>query len=73
MAEETDVTIRIDKGMAAKLDQIVDQLEKVGLTRIERHARFMMVNGCIDADKLDELRGVEGVESVRQDRTYRPL
>jgi hypothetical protein len=72
MAEETDVTIRIDKGLSAKLDDIVDQLEKLGLSRVERHERFMMINGCIDADKLDELRAVEGVESVRQDRTYRP-
>lgn len=66
-----DVTIRIDKAQAGRMDEIVRALTACGLDRVERHARFMIVNGCISADALDALRKVEGVASVRKDETYR--
>ena len=66
-----DVTVRIDKDKADRLDEIVRKLKACGLDRVESHARFMIVNGCVSADALDELRKVEGVESVRKDQTYR--
>jgi hypothetical protein len=66
-----DVTIRIDKDQAGRLDEIVHALKACGLDRVESHARFMVVNGCVSSDALDELRKVEGVESVRKDQTYR--
>lgn len=73
MAEATNVTIRIDKAKAERLDEIVSELEKLGLAQVQRHARFMMVNGRIDADQIDKLRSVEGIESVREDQTFRTL
>jgi hypothetical protein len=66
-----DVTVRIDKDKADRLDDIVLALKACGLDRVESHARFMIVNGCVSADALDALRKVEGVESVRKDQTYR--
>ena len=66
-----DVTVRIDKAHAGRLDEIVRALKACGLDRIESHARLMIVNGCASGDALDELRKVEGVESVRKDQTYR--
>jgi hypothetical protein len=66
-----DVTVRIDKDKADRLDDIVRALKACGLDRVESHARFMIVNGCVSSDALDALRKVEGVESVRKDQTYR--
>jgi len=70
-ADMIDVTIRIDKAQAGRIDEIVRALVACGLNRVESHARFMIVNGCVSADALDALRKVEGVASVRKDQTYR--
>jgi hypothetical protein len=70
-SDMVDVTIRIDKDKADRLDEIVRSLKAFGLDRVESHARFMIVNGCVSSDALDKLREVEGVESVRKDQTYR--
>ena len=69
--EKIDVTIRIDKSKAPRLEQIVDALKSCGLEQVESHERFMIVNGSINADALDALRGVEGVASVRKDISYK--
>jgi hypothetical protein len=66
-----EVTIRIETAQAARLDEIVRALVASGLDRVESHARFMIVNGCVSAGSLDALRKVEGVASVRKDETYR--
>jgi hypothetical protein len=66
-----DVTIRIEQAQAGRLDEIVRALVASGLDRVESHARFMIVNGCVSADALDALRKVEGLASVRKDETYR--
>lgn len=77
MAEDisapVDVTIRIDRAHAQRMDEIVQALESLGLGRIERHDRFSIINGSIRADLIDPLRSVTGVASVRQDRTYRTI
>lgn len=66
-----DVTIRVDKEQAHRFDDVVRQLEAEGLASVEPHARFLMVNGSIAPDRLDRLRGVRGVASVRRDATYK--
>ena len=75
MAKDTsdivEVTIRIETAQAGRLDEIVQALIASGLDRVESHARFMIVNGCVSAGSLDALRKVEGVASVRKDETYR--
>lgn len=63
------VTVRLERGR--DLDEIVANLAQAGLDQIERRDRFAMVNGQIAADKMGALRDVGGVESVREDRTYR--
>jgi hypothetical protein len=68
---DVDVTIRIDKGASARLEQIVSALEASGLTRLDVHERFLIVNGSAAPGTLDKLRKVEGVASVREDRKYR--
>lgn len=71
-SEKVDVTIRIDPSEVSRLDDIVQALKARGLDRVERHERFMIVNGSIDADAVAALRTVGGVASVREDRTYKP-
>jgi len=71
MAEKVDVTIRIEKSEQARMDEIVESLKARGLDDIESHQRFMIVNGRINADKLDDVRKVKGVASVHQDKTYK--
>jgi hypothetical protein len=66
-----DVTIRIAKTHADRFGEIVTQLEAHGLGRIERHDRFLVVNGSTEPERLDDLRAIAGVASVRSDRTYR--
>jgi hypothetical protein len=70
-SDKVDVTIRIETAQAGRLDEIVRALIASGLDRVESHARFMIVNGCVSAGSLDALRKVEGVASVRKDDTYR--
>jgi hypothetical protein len=70
-SDKVEVTIRIDTAQAGRLEEIVRALIASGLDRVESHARFMIVNGCVSADALDELRKVDGVASVRKDKTYR--
>jgi hypothetical protein len=71
-SDKVDVTIRIETAQAGRLDEIVRALVASGLDRVESHARFMIVNGCVSAEAFDALRKVEGVASVRKDDTYRP-
>jgi len=66
-----DVTVRIDKAHAARMDEIVRSLKSKGLGDVEAHARFMIVNGRVNPARLDDLKGIEGVADVRADRTYR--
>lgn len=67
-----DVTVRIDKAHAARLDEIVRSLKAKGLGDVEAHSRFMIVNGRVNPAHLDDLKAIEGVAGVRADRTYRP-
>lgn len=71
-ARSVDVTIRIDKGHTADLDEIVRALKAAGLRKVEAHDRLGIVNGEVNAKSLDELRAVTGVASVREDQMYRP-
>ncbi len=71
MSDKVGVTIRIAGNEASRLSEVVDDLRSQGLSEVESHARFMIVNGNIDSDALDSLRSVKGVESVREDRVYK--
>jgi hypothetical protein len=66
-----DVTIRVDKASAGRLDEVVRALETSGLTNLDVHERFLVVNGSVAANRVDELRKVGGVASVREDRSYK--
>lgn len=66
-----DVTIRLNQDSADRLDDIVRALETSGLRNPDIHRRFLIVNGSVEADRIDKLRSVDGVAAVREDRTYK--
>lgn len=70
-ASHVDVTIRIDKADADRLDDIVRALEASGLASVDVHRRFLIVNGSIPGGGVEALRKVSGVASVREDRRYK--
>jgi hypothetical protein len=66
-----DVTVRLERSSADRLDEIVRALESSGLRNLDVHQRFLLVNGSVDAERIDQLRGIAGVASVREDQTYK--
>lgn len=71
MSDKVGVTIRINRNEASRLSEVVDNLTSQGLSEVESHPRFMIVNGNVDPDALDSLKSVRGVESIRQDSVYK--
>jgi hypothetical protein len=67
------VTIRIDTTEAGRLPDILADLKGAGLSAVEAHKRLMMVNGKVSAAKMDALKQIKGVASVREDRAYKTL
>jgi hypothetical protein len=67
-----EVTVRIDKAVAGRLDDIVRALEASGLTNLDLHKRFLMISGSVAEAEIDALRRIDGVASVREDQTYKP-
>ena len=64
------VTVRIERAFGDRFDEIVASLKKRGLRDVQSHKRFLLLNGSIPSERLDELRSVDGVASVRVDETY---
>ena len=67
-----NVTVRIDTSQQGNLSGVVQALQVAGLAKLQRHDRFMIVNGCVAPNKLEALREVVGVASVRPDQAYKP-
>lgn len=68
---KVNVTIRIDKQQSTSFGKIVQHLRTVGLTDVAEHQRFLIVNGCVANDRIDDLKKIEGVASVREDAPYK--
>jgi len=68
---KVDVTVRIDKAASRRFDEIVESLKMHGLTDLQPHKRFMIVNGRISAERVSQLSDVAGVVSVRKDQIYK--
>lgn len=67
---QIDVTVRLDNALSGRFDEIVLALRKTGMVDVQAHRSFMIVNGRITPDRLEDLRSVSGVQAVRQDTTY---
>jgi hypothetical protein len=67
------VTIRVDKADAGTMDGIVERLRALGLADVQRQDRFGTLQGRLPAARLDEVRAVPGVASVREEKTFKAL
>ena len=71
-ADTVDITIRIEKSHAERLDEIVQALESSGVSNLDVHRRFLIVNGSVASDLINTIQKIDGVASVRKDQTYKP-
>ena len=69
----TEVTIRVQKDHVGDLDGIVGRLRSLGLSDVQVLARFLTINGRVDANLIPRLREVAGVVSVRESGKFRAL
>ncbi len=69
---KVDVTIRVHTAQSSRFEEIVRALVQAGLTDVQSHARFLLVSGSSDSARLDALRQIDGVASVRVDQRYLP-
>lgn len=70
---EVGVTIRVDEKDAAELSAVVKKLEALGLREVESRARFGIVHGRVERARLNDLKEVEGVASVREEKIFKAL
>ena len=68
---KVNVTIRIDKQRSTSFGKIVQDLRTMGLTDVATHQRFLVINGSVANDRIDDLRNIDGVASVREDAAYK--
>jgi hypothetical protein len=68
-----EVTVRIEPAAGQQYDAIVAELGKAGLCNVLCSRRFLMVHGDVEEGRLDELRQVRGVASVRVAETFRAV
>jgi hypothetical protein len=52
------------------LDQIANAAEQAGMQVDARMQDLGVISGLIDADKIDALRNIDGVEDVVEDRKF---
>ena len=69
MAAE-QVTVAIDEGYRARFREVVDRARKVGLRVDQELSELGIVTGSIEADKIDDLARVEGIQSAERARTF---
>ena len=70
LPQQVAVTIRIESSNASIFDEVVRKLLRVGLSDVEAHPRFGIVNGSAMSSVVALLRDIPGVASVREDRKY---
>lgn len=68
---DVDVTVVVEKERTDELPAVVERLESLGMKGVAKRERFGIVQGTIEESKLPEVGRVDGVKSVRQDRTYK--
>lgn len=64
------LSISVDDKHMGKFSDVIKDAEKAGMDVEEKHKDLGVATGSIDAEKLDSLRKVKGVQHVEQERKY---
>ena len=64
------LSISVDNKHLNKFSDVIKDAEKAGMDVEEKLKDLGVATGSIDADKLDSLRKVKGVQHVEQERKY---
>lgn len=67
--DTVQVNVTIDNAHLEQIDAVTEQLKAAGLDVTQTLSTLGIVSGSIDADKVDSLSEVNGVESVDVDKT----
>ncbi|HEY0331443.1 MAG TPA: hypothetical protein VGC77_20380 [Rhodopseudomonas sp.] len=62
---EIGILVMVDKDRRADLDEVAKSLEQRGLRVEQKLSRFRTITGVGESSLIDQLRTVDGVESVR--------
>lgn len=65
-----DLQISVDDKHLSRLDEVAHRLRAAGMDVQQQLDQLGIITGSIDAEKVRELAGVEGVSQVEQSRTY---
>ena len=65
-----DLLVRIAPGSDSDIDQVARNLEDQGLHVDQKLPRFRTIIGSGDSSKLQRFQSVDGVESVRPQKTF---
>ena len=64
------IVVMVDKSRQADLDRVATTLENKGLRVEKKLPRFRTIVGKGDSSLLDELKSMDGVETVRQEGRF---
>lgn len=62
--------ISVRESHRGSLDAIAEAAERAGMDVDARLTEIGVVSGLIEADRIDRLRMIEGVQDVQPDRTF---
>jgi hypothetical protein len=65
------VVVTVPNAEGRAFTAVVDRLRDAGLAVADAHDKLGLVTGSIDADKVNTLKGVEGVGYAREERAIK--
>lgn len=68
--DQVGLIVMVDERQRLEIDRIANSLVEKGLSVQQTLPRFRTITGVGDAQIVGELRKIQGVESVREDRSF---
>ncbi|WP_349369751.1 hypothetical protein [Salinarimonas sp.] len=68
-----EVTVRVTADARKDVEQVAQELARRGLGDVSVSARFGMIHGVADEKAEADIRGVDGVASVKRSQTFRAV
>lgn len=68
---KVQVSISIDDDHVNKISEIVKSLQSVGMDVEQTLPSIGIISGSVSSDQLNNLNGIEGVQHVESERSYK--